>query len=269
MAYALGFTFADGNIYKSSLTWDLQLRDRNVLEKLKRAMKSNYPITIKRKRSCVLRINNLILIAGATRKGLLPKKDIRNTLPDIPTYCIRHFVRGYLDGDGWLTLRAGRNEFDLGFSSGNREFLESLNKILSRELNINLGRTRLREKTTPKGVLSRTYMTEYYSAKAYKIAFWLYDRLDTADIYLDRKLAIFLKAKQLYNYLSSGTKAVRVIQAKFNKPLKELLNEMYITKRLSGEKIAKALGVHYSSIYRWLEQTGLKGQDHELSYGQV
>ena len=31
MAYILGFTFADGNIYKTSLAWDIQKRDLNLL----------------------------------------------------------------------------------------------------------------------------------------------------------------------------------------------------------------------------------------------
>ena len=38
MAYVLGFTFADGNIYKNVLSWDLQKRDKSVLIKIKRVM---------------------------------------------------------------------------------------------------------------------------------------------------------------------------------------------------------------------------------------
>ena len=35
MAYILGFTFADGNIHHTSLSWDLQKRDKEILVKIK------------------------------------------------------------------------------------------------------------------------------------------------------------------------------------------------------------------------------------------
>lgn len=74
MAYVFGFTYADGNIYKTSLSWDVQKRDRNILKSINKAMRSNYPIRLQRKCSYRLRINNQKLIEQAIKKGLLPKK---------------------------------------------------------------------------------------------------------------------------------------------------------------------------------------------------
>jgi len=48
MAYLLGFTYADGNIYITSLSWDLQKRDLDILEKIKNILNCTYPITFHR-----------------------------------------------------------------------------------------------------------------------------------------------------------------------------------------------------------------------------
>lgn len=255
MAYVLGFAYADGNIYKTSLGWDIQTRDIGLLQKINKSLGSTYPIT-KRSRSCRLRISNQLFIKGAVKKGLLPKKCMRSELPKIPKSLIRHFVRGFLDGDGWVVLRTNRNEVNLGFSSGDSKFLEALELILADNLGIR-GKVRTKIKTTPKGVRAVTKQLEYYSRNAYRLAKWLYEDLDKKDIYLKRKYKKYLLAKKLYDYLNSGTRKVRVIQKKFNKNIKEILVELQ-DKGLDGVEMAKELGVHSSSSYRWLARYGIK-----------
>src|SRR3989344_2060844 len=258
MAYVLGFTFADGNIHKNSLSWDVQKKDRNVLLRIKRFLKATYPISLQRRASYRFRIRNQLLICGAIKRGLLPKKNIRNELPNIPEECLRHFVRGYLDGDGWIILRKGKTELDIGFASGNKEFLNDLNLIISSTMKVPLANVKERIKITPKKVRSKTFMMEFYSSNAYKIARWLFDDLHNGDLYLDRKYQKYLRAKKLYQFLNSGTKVVRVIQKKLNKPLVEILTELYVSRKYDGVKIAKTLSVHSSSVYRWLAKTGIK-----------
>src|SRR3989344_3320398 len=198
MAYLLGFTYADGNIYITSLSWDLQKRDLDILEKIKNILNCTYPITFHRGKSYRLRISNQMLINGAIRRGLLPKKNLRKVLPEIPKHLMRHFVRGYLEGDGWVVLRTGRNELDIGFTGASKEFLEDLNDIISRENNITPGKVREKNKITPRGIKSVTYLLEYYSSRAYKISQWLYDNLSETDLYLNRKYMKYLDAKKLY-----------------------------------------------------------------------
>lgn len=258
MAYILGFIYADGNIHRTSLSWDIQIKDKNLLAKINKALKSTYPITLQRESSYRLRINNQLLIRGAINLGLLPKKAIRNCLPKIPDDKIRHFVRGFIDGDGWLTLRESRNEVDLGFCGGNELFIKDINKIISNTVKISINKIRIRTKTTPKGFKSTTYMAEYFSSNAMKIADWLYGNLGKNDLSLDRKYQTYKKVRKLYDYLESGGKKVRVIQKKFGTNLQNLLSDLYFDKHLDGVGIAKYLDVHYSSAYRWLEQTGIR-----------
>jgi hypothetical protein len=268
MAYILGFAFADGNIYKTSLSWDIQKRDLNILEKINKVLSSNYPIKERRETSYRLRINNQILIAGAISKGLLPKKSLRLIFPNVPRKFLRHFIRGYLDGDGWIILRLGRNEIDVGFVCGNKSFLKNLSNVIASGTSVK-GRVREKNKITLRGVKSKTFLMEYYSSNAFLVADWLYDNLNSDDVYLDRKYMKYLKAKELNNYLKSGTRKVRVIQKQLGKPLSEILRQMYINKRLDGVQMAQILRVHSSSIYRWLARFGIKYPIHrKIIYGQ-
>lgn len=265
MAYILGFTYSDGNIYKNSLAWDIQKRDKILLIKIKKAMNSTYPIA-ERPNSFRLRMTNQKLNESIARQGIIENKAKRMSLPQIPDKYLSHFVRGFLDGDGWITLRNGRNEADLGFVSGNKRFMENLSKSINSQTNI-LGRVRQITKITPKGVKSTTYLMEYYSNNAVKVGEWIYSNLKSNDIFLVRKHRKFLRAVKLYKYLFSGSRGVRVIQRRLAMPMSEILNNLYTTKHFDGEKIAKILKVHSSSIYRWLERYQIRYPVHRnISY---
>lgn len=265
MAYILGFTYADGNIYKTSLAWDIQTRDLELLLKIKKAMNSTYPIT-NRSNSVRLRMNNQKLIASALSKGLIEIKAKRMKLPNIPQRFASHFVRGFLDGDGWIVKRNNRNEVDLGFVSGNKIFLENLSSLILKSVGIS-GRVREKNKITPKGFKSTTYLMEFYSNNAIKVANWLYSDLKDEDLFLERKYKKYLEAVKLYEYINSGTReVVRTIQKKQGKSMKEILNDLYINKHLDGVQIASVLGVHSSSIYRWLHKTGVISGSRKVIY---
>lgn len=256
MAYILGFTFADGNIYKTSLGWDVQKCDVDILEKINKGLSSTYPVRQKTV-SVRLRIYNQLLISEAINKGLLPKKSMRTVFPSIPKNLIRHFIRGYLDGDGWIIHRTGKNEVDIGFVSGNKEFLVILSKIIRDILGI-IGKVRVKKKITQKGIRVITYQLEYYSSNAVRIGNWLYGNLIKGDLYLDRKYLKYSEARKLYDLLWLKTKSRKRVQEEFGKPLREVLKGLYEKEGLNGMQIAKVLETSKSSVYRWLEETGVK-----------
>lgn len=255
MAYVLGFTFADGNIHKYSFGWEIQKRDINLLRKFKKVLNCTYPIT-ERPNSCRLRISNKFFIKGAKERGLLPKKNIRNELPKIPINLLRHFIRGFLDGDGWIVHRSGRNEIDLGFAGGNKEFLKTLEKIIENRLDIK-GKVRTKLKITPKKVISTTYHLEYFSSNAVQVINWLYDNLLEKDLYLDRKYKKYLEAKKIYRLLWLKMKSKKFIQREFHQPIKEILDSL-TKKELNGMQITEILGTSKSSVYRWLAEAKIK-----------
>lgn len=266
MAYVLGFTYSDGNIYKGSLSWDIQKRDVGLLKKIKKSMGCTNPIK-ERPHSVRLRISNQVLVKGAMKHGLIENKSKRIDLPNIPKKYAKDFVRGFLDGDGWIVKRNGRNEVDLGFVSGNRLFLENLSALIYKNTGI-LRKVREKVKITPKKFKSTTYLLEYYSNNAITVANWIYCKLRTKDLYLDRKYKSYLTYVKLYEYLNSGKKEMtRALQESFGKPLKDILNELFSYNNFSPIEMADVLGVHHSSIYRWLDRFNIRKVVHKNIYG--
>lgn len=47
---------------------------------------------------------------------------------------------------------------------------------------------------------------------------------------------------------------VKEIEDKFNKPIKELLEDMYINKMMSARKISKEIGLSYNKVCEWLKE---------------
>lgn len=109
-AYWLGFIMADGCVYGQGCSYRFQInvasRDREALEKLNKALGSNYEIRDKDVRGSQvsqLKINSTPLCKSLIRHGVIPRKSGKETMPDLPQELASHFIRGYFDGDGCIT----------------------------------------------------------------------------------------------------------------------------------------------------------------------
>ncbi|MBL7150123.1 MAG: hypothetical protein ISS84_00620 [Candidatus Pacebacteria bacterium] len=256
MAYVLGFTFADGNIHYSALSWDLK-DDIELLKSINRAMKSNYPVK-KRKNSFRLRISNPIIFQDIQKLGIIPNKTKTCQFPSIPVIFLRDFIRGFLDGDGWIITKRKKMEISVGLSNGSSEFLKELVKKLNAFLSLTTNNFRSRKKITKKGNVSITYTIEWYSQNAFKIIKFLYDDLRKNDLFLERKYNKQMEAREIYEKISSGGKKYREIEKRYKLPMQKLLQELLAEKKYTEREIAQKLGVHSSSIHRWLEKTKIK-----------
>lgn len=111
MAYALGFIAADGNICHSGRAYALHIAcdDEDVINKLKVVMRYKGPVNKKYrfngKISYSLRLSDPIIFNDLQRLGVTERKSFTFTPPKIPKDLIRHFIRGYFDGDGTVYLR--------------------------------------------------------------------------------------------------------------------------------------------------------------------
>ena len=111
-AYWLGFIFADGYISSSPLREgvksiyqfeiSLGIKDIEHLNKFKRFMDYEKDIITDGNR-CRFVVTNKYLWTLLNELGCTPNKSLSLTFPDIPQNLVKHFIRGYFDGDGCIS----------------------------------------------------------------------------------------------------------------------------------------------------------------------
>lgn len=137
-SYWLGFIYADGNIYKNKLQIGLAHKDKNILNKFKRCINSNYKLYNDGGYPKFIVRNNKI-VQDLNKLGVFPKKSLNLIFPDtkqVSDEFINSFILGYFDGDGWITYRNYKNKFGYKIKSWNFgiistfEFCQSVKNIL-------------------------------------------------------------------------------------------------------------------------------------------
>ena len=114
-AYWLGFIYADGCITHCTKTPTLEIKlaetDKSHLEKFKTSLKSEHHVGTYvstcgynvGKTYCSLSITNQHLAEGLISNGVVYRKTHIlqfPTIDQVPKHLVRHFIRGYFDGDG-------------------------------------------------------------------------------------------------------------------------------------------------------------------------
>jgi hypothetical protein len=118
--------------------------------------------------------------------GIIPAKTGRTTYPDVPEHLARHFWRGVVDGDGWLTwAKSGkRRQLILGIT-GDQPLVEAFQAFCQQHVPT-------RATIQPNGnKVVKFVVTDWF---AYRIAEILYDDGHTA---LSRKQRVFFRAKKI------------------------------------------------------------------------
>lgn len=188
-AYWLGFIVADGSVQKMKcnsyrLSILLAYVDKNHLTKFKNFLKTEQPIkdnytTLNNRKylnSC-LRINSTKICNDLINCNVYPNKSTREIFPKniLPQELIRHFIRGYFDGDGCFSYSKSRNNNIIGSINfvGSKDILDNIFYYISQ--------------------ISSTTATVRENGKIYTLTIskdldsimnYLYD---DATIYLDRK----------------------------------------------------------------------------------
>jgi hypothetical protein len=111
-AYWLGFLYADGNIKDTKVELSLQYGDINHLEKFREFMGLKNKIQVrtskiddKEYKSCRLSFRSKKVSSDLIKLGCVPRKSLVLKFPSdeqVPAHLKRHFMRGYIDGDGSL-----------------------------------------------------------------------------------------------------------------------------------------------------------------------
>lgn len=112
-AYWLGFLYADGNINKHNTSYSIELSlkedDLKHIEKFKTFMCSDNKISYREKQKAYrISIGSRRIYERLTELGCMPNKSLILKFPteeQVPESLLRHFIRGYFDGDGCLSLK--------------------------------------------------------------------------------------------------------------------------------------------------------------------
>jgi hypothetical protein len=184
-AYFLGILYADGThiTERNAVTLSLNEDDKNLLQRLNNLLQPLKPlqyVNIKNgKNQYRLTIQNKKISKRMLELGLVKAKTHKIIFPEwIDKTLIRHFVRGYFDGDGCVSNRA--------FSMvGTESFLNSVQIILIDELGLSKTKFDKRHKNRKDNITSIRYCGKN---NLKKIMDWFYA---DANIYLNRKLEKF------------------------------------------------------------------------------
>jgi len=181
-AYWLGFLYADGYVSNGNRTnnveLSLQLMDNDHLVKYKKFLKAKNNVKIDHFR-CRMTVTNKYFREKLIKLGCVNNKSLILTFPDLKIFkekeLIKHFIRGYVDGDGCLCLV--KNKKPQIAILGTSEFLNELQKHLP------LKKTHKLSKNDYKSI-SNTFVLPFNGGTAVKIAKFLYE---FSEINLTRK----------------------------------------------------------------------------------
>ncbi|MBA3534227.1 MAG: hypothetical protein H0T73_20080 [Ardenticatenales bacterium] len=140
-AYALGLVFSDGCIYTTDNKKYLNFpsKDYGLVELFRNLLSSAHTIYhVKDADSYSVTICNGTLYNDLHNLGVHERKSWKEySLPPIPQHLIRHFIRGFYDGDGCTfisKIQQGRYQYlHLSFTCASRQFLSEIKVVLERE----------------------------------------------------------------------------------------------------------------------------------------
>lgn len=183
-AYWLGFLCADGSVSTNEDKIELGLaeKDLDYLEKFKKFMNLPNKICYRAStKSYRFSFRSQNLKADLIKLGCVPQKSLILQFPSfeqVPKHLIRHFMRGYFDGDGWFsnTFKA----FEVGIL-GTQDFVENYINLL--------GLNKINKIHNTK---TNTITKKYVSSAVEDVTIWLDFIYKDAKVYLNRKYEKYL-----------------------------------------------------------------------------
>ncbi len=204
MSYVLGFVVADGCVIKrkngiDSYVFNITSKDKGILEKIKKALKSEHNIGIKYNSLGMLysqmQICNREICKDLIKLGIEPRKTYNLKPIEVPKKYFSDFTRGFFDGDGSAYIYNVNNtpQIKSSFVCASLPFLEDFNKKLCKTLNIS--EKSIHENIDKTGKRIARYDIHFYIDDSEKLAEFMYD--DNSTLHLDRKKEIFDRWKSI------------------------------------------------------------------------
>lgn len=212
-AYWLGFICADGWITENTksnsgcLGIQLQKGDSLHLKKFNKSLEGNYPITFggstcsistkqdKINEYCLIRIFSIDMVNDLKNNGITSNKSYDLTFPNIQEDLIKHFIRGFFDGDGCVRIRTRKRSSgelirypSCDISCNSLGFVNKLRGILyDYGIHSYIYKDKNNNRLTINGINDNIKFLDYI--------------YDNSSIYLDRK---FNKYKEIKDYIKNA-----------------------------------------------------------------
>lgn len=130
-AYFLGIMYSDGSVTQNQFY--LKLKDEDVIVKFKKALQCGY--SIKHSEfpyyNYILQISSKEMCSDLIKLGCTPNKTRTIKFPNIDKSLYRHFIRGFMDGDGCIRVGRTKGKCMFDITSASHEFIIQLKEILS------------------------------------------------------------------------------------------------------------------------------------------
>ena len=192
-AYWLGFLYADGYVGSTSSRIELSLAEKDLkhIEKFKNFIGIDNKISYREKTKAYrYSFRSIPCKEQLIRQGCVPKKSLILKFPtseQVPQNLIKHFIRGYFDGDGWFTNTDSC--FQVGLI-GTEDFIKGFLNVVE---NVNTA-NKIFDVHRPDGVKRYVFgaikdVTNFLN--------WIYAN---ASIYLDRKYGAY------QDFIQNGSK---------------------------------------------------------------
>lgn len=128
-SYILGLFFADGTVRRSETTMSLSLveQDRQILDDIRKIIQPEKPLYYcnvnNGRNQYMLSISDRDIVGKFVSYGCIPNKSLSLSYPSLDINH-RHFIRGYIDGDGHISKKSLS-------MVGTLDFLEGVYNIFS------------------------------------------------------------------------------------------------------------------------------------------
>lgn len=187
-AYWLGFIYADGYVSKRDNSFELSLCPKDIghLKKFGRFLQYEENVKLRDYR-CRFIIANKHFHQVLVKNGIVPQKTTILEFPSeeiVPKELIRHFIRGYFDGDGHISHTNARKNNRILYNVeliSTEQFLKQVLEICNIKSNLRLAN---------KNGNKKVKLFSLAMNSGYKLLTYMYE---DATIYLDRKYERFNK----------------------------------------------------------------------------
>lgn len=184
--------YSDGNVSKdrSFIKIELMKSDEKVLSILSNKIFNfkklvDFKIKGQKKEYCRFLANSERMRQDLIKLGCMPNKTWKITFPDVPY--ISHFIRGYLDGDGCISISAtGRCRV---IFTCNPEFAAGLSDFLQRELDIKTSTTKYKKSNVVDVTINNINHCEKFLNYIY---------MDCQNCFIDRKFDKYQEVLRIF-----------------------------------------------------------------------